>query len=149
MKDYKRIIESILFLLPDEFSVEDLAKRLRIQPSKIKKFLDELKEEYDKRDSAIMIREVSGYYSMTIKPDYVRYIRRFVREAELSKKELKILAIVEKEGKVLKSKMAKIFGSWVYPVIKSLVSRGFIKEVRTGRSSLLVVTEKFKAYVGK
>ncbi len=149
MKDYKRIIESILFLVPDEFSVEELAKRLRIQPSKIKRFLDELKEEYNKRESAITIREVNGYYSMTIKPEYVKYIRKFVREAELSKKELKILVIVDKEGKVLKSKMAKVFGSWVYPVIKSLVERGFIKEIKTGRSSLLVVTEKFRAYVGK
>lgn len=149
MRDYKKIIESILFLVPEEFSVKDLAKKLRIQPSKIKKILDELKKEYEERDSALSIREIDGYYSMTIKQEYVKYIRKFVREAELSKKELKILVIVEKEGKVLKSKMAKVFGSWIYSTIKNLLKKGFIKEIKAGRTSFIVTTEKFKSYVGK
>ncbi len=147
MRNIKHIIEAILFLNPDDFTIDMLAKKIRTDPKKIKEALDELIEDYNKRDTVIGINKIGDLYNMNIKKEFIYVVKRYIRKAELTKYELKIAAIVLKNPNIKKSSLVKSLGPWVYPSVKELVKKGFLTEKRMGRTSILNPTEKLKTYV--
>lgn len=145
--DEKRIIESALFMVSKPLSIEELAKVVKVGAlGFVKSKVEELKKEYEEKKSAIEIVEIEGKWLMRVRSEYLPYVKDLVKESELSKAELKVLALVAKNPDMRKSDVAKRLGSSVYTSIKSLVEKGFIVEKKEKRSTRLNVTEKFKNY---
>ncbi|MBN2477844.1 SMC-Scp complex subunit ScpB [Candidatus Micrarchaeota archaeon] len=149
--DEKRIIEAALFISARELSMDDLKKLTGIAaPGFIHKLIEELKNEYAERGSAIDIISINGKYVMNLKENYNEKVKDFAQEVELSPGALKVLGyIYQNKGAVLKSTIAKRLGSWIYPYVKELVQGEFVKAVKHGRTSRLELTDKFHRYFKK
>ncbi|MEM3791551.1 MAG: SMC-Scp complex subunit ScpB [Candidatus Micrarchaeaceae archaeon] len=146
-KDYKKIVESALFMVNFFLSPEQIKEQTGIESvGKIKEILEELKKEYDERDTAIRIVEVDGKYAFALKDPYVKYLKNLSVEPEISKGALRILAYISKNEGILQSSVVKAFGSASYQYIKELEEKEFISSKKAMRSKELRTTNKFKQY---
>lgn len=146
-EDKKRIIESALFISARSMSVDELGKLTGIAaPGFVKALLEELKREYEERASAIEIVEIENKWLMRVKDAYVGRVKVFAQEAEINKSALRTLAYVAKHDGVLKSEIAHKIGPQIYSDVKELVQKGFLKQVKAGRSKRLFLTDKFRQY---
>lgn len=144
----KRIIEAALFVSARELSLYEMKKLTGSKHIKqVRKIVDELKKEYEKSNGAIEIVEDNEKYLMRLKQEYADQVREFAQDAEVSKGGLKVLSYVYmNKGNILKSQIAKKLGPWIYPYVKELIEKDFLSAKRAGRTSRLVVTDKFKRY---
>jgi segregation and condensation protein B len=138
----REIIESILFAVPDAYTADELSLKINRKKEDVEKALQEIAADYRSRNGIISIEEVNGKFAMILRRDIAPQLKRFIREAELTPFELKVLAIISKHNGIMKSQMAKAMGSGVYDHIRSLVDKGFVQESRIGRSTSLRTTGK-------
>ncbi|MCX6773994.1 MAG: SMC-Scp complex subunit ScpB [Candidatus Micrarchaeota archaeon] len=138
----REIIESILFAVPDAYTADELSLKINRKREDVEKALQEMATDYRSRNGVIAIEEVNGRFAMVLRRDIAPQLKRFIREAELTPFELKVLAIISKHSGIMKSQMAKAMGSGVYDHIRSLVDKGFVQESRIGRSTSLRTTGK-------
>ncbi|MGB9719615.1 MAG: SMC-Scp complex subunit ScpB [Candidatus Anstonellales archaeon] len=149
-QDKKRLIEAALFMSSREISPEELKKITGIDaPGYIIQLIDELAEEYKQRGSAVEIKEIAGKYIMGVKEEYLPSVKEFAKETELSKGALRVLAYVANNNGILKSEVVKVLGTQAYSYIKEITEKGFVKQVKAGRSKRLHLTDRFKAYFKK
>lgn len=150
MEKEKRYVEAALFISSRALSLDELKRLTGIGAvGYIKKMINELQEEYSERGSAIDVIEINGKYEMRVKNDYVDRVKEFAQDTEISKAALRTLAYVSKHDGILKSDVVKRIGTQVYQDVKELVDVGFIKQKKSGRSSKLILTEKFNRYFEK
>lgn len=146
----KRIIEAALFISARSMALEELRTLTGVGAlGFLKKAVEELQAEYSSRESAIEIIEMDGKYEMRIKLEYVERVKQYAQDAEISKPALRTLAYIAKHDGVLKSELAKKIGSSIYQDVKELAEADFVKPKKAGRTSKLILTEKFKRYFGK
>jgi|GEM_PF-1609363 len=138
----KELVEAILFSIPEPFTAEDMAFKTNRKTEDVRKALEDVSNEYAARNGVITIENVNGRYAMAIRREAALSLRKYIREAELTSYELKMLAIISKHNGILKSQMAKAMGSGVYDHIRSLVEKGFVQEVKAGRNTALKTTGK-------
>jgi len=150
MENKKRLIEAALFMSSREISPEELKKLTGIDaPGHIINLINELAEEYKQRGSAIEIREIAGKYIMSVREEYLPFVKEFAKETELSKGAVRVLAYIANNNGILKSEVVKVLGTQAYGYIKEISEKGFVKQVKAGRSKRLYLTEKFNAYFKK
>ncbi len=138
----KELVEAIVFSIPEPFTAEELAFKTNRRTEDVRKALEELCAEYATRNGVITIESINGRYAMIIRREVAPSLRKYIREAELTPYELKMLAIISKHNGILKGQMAKAMGSGVYDHIRSLVEKGFVQEVKIGRNTALKTTGK-------
>jgi len=149
-KEEKRIIEAALFISARPMALEEMRTLTGIGAlGYLQKVIEELKQEYVQRNSAIEILDADGKYEMRLKPELTARVKQFAQDSEISKPALRTLAFVSKHDGVLKSELAKRIGSTVYQDVRELVDAGFVKPKKAGRSSKLYLTEKFHRYFEK
>jgi segregation and condensation protein B len=145
--DSKRLIEAILFVAGREVTTEELMRATGIvAPGFIERIVSTLAEEYQQRGSAIEIKTFGNAHLMRIKQEFVDKVQGFFKESELNKIALRSLAFIAKNEGVAKSDVVKALGSSAYQGIKELISKGFVKAVKAGRTKKLFLTKKFKMY---
>jgi segregation and condensation protein B len=140
------LIEALLFMAAKPVSVSELIKATSLNLQEIKKIIDFLNEEYRKRNSWIEIVRVGKSYFMRVNPKYNENISEFVQEVELSKRALRVLALVVNNGEILQSKVVKILGP-VYDAIKELEEKKYIISEKKGHTKLLKLSERCKFYL--
>jgi segregation and condensation protein B len=147
MKEEKKLIEAALFISSRSMSVEELRTLTGIGAlGYLQGVVEELKKEYDERGSAIEIMDIEGKYLMRIRNEHLSRVKQFAQDIEISKCALRTLAYISKNDGVLKSSLVKRIGTHVYQDVKELIDADFIKAQKAGRTSKLVLTEKFKKY---
>ncbi len=147
MKEEKRLIEAALFISARPMSLEEFRSLTGIGAlGYLKKAMTELKQEYEERGSAIEIAEADGRYYMRVKPEHIDRVKEFAQDTEISRSALRTLAYVSQHDGMLKSELVKRMGSYVYQNVKELTEAGFVRQQKAGRSSKLILTEKFKRY---
>lgn len=145
--DEKRVIEAALFMSAREMTLEELRTLTGIGAlGYIQNKVKELQKEYEEKGSAIEILETNGKYSMRIRGDYVPRVKQFAQDSEISKTALRTLAYIAKHDGVLKSDMVKRIGTQIYADVKELVDNGFVRTKKAGRSSKVLLTDKFHKY---
>ncbi len=145
--NYKKIIESALFVSGRALDVDEIAKIAGIgSVGHVKKLLGELMKEYDSRDSAIIISEIGNKYALGVRNEYAERVGSLAGAPELSKSSLRILAYISKNEPVMQNSIVKAFGSSTYDHIKELNEKEFIRAMRIGRTKKIETTEKFKEY---
>ncbi len=147
MKEEKRLIEAALFISGRGMSLEELRTLTGIGAlGYLQKVLGEIQADYDDRGSAIEIIEVAGKYEMRVRNDCIGRVKEFAQDTEISKPALRTLAFISKHDGILKSNLVKKIGTQAYTDVKELVQADFVKPQKSGRSSKLWLTEKFKKY---
>jgi len=149
-KEEKRIIEAALFISARPMALSELRTLTGIGAlGYLQKVVTELQTEYSERGSAIEILGADGKYEMRLKPELTARVKQFAQDSEISKAALRTLAYISKHDGVLKSELAKRIGSSIYQDVRELVEAGFVKPKRAGRTSKLLLTEKFHRYFEK
>jgi segregation and condensation protein B len=147
MKQEKKLIEAALFISGRSMTLEEFRTLTGIGAlGYLEKVLDEIKSEYDDRKSAIEIISANGKYEMRVRNDYIVRVKEFAQDTEISKSALRTLAYLSKHDGMLKSSLVKRIGTQIYADVKELVQADFVKQKKAGRSSKLMLTEKFKKY---
>ncbi|NYZ77255.1 SMC-Scp complex subunit ScpB [Candidatus Micrarchaeota archaeon] len=150
MTEEKRLIEAALFISARPMSVEEFRTLTGIGAlGYLQNAIKELQKEYQGRGSAIEIAEADGKYMMKIKTDYVERVREFAQDTEIGRSALRTLAFISKHDGILKSELVKKMGSHVYQNVQELTDAGFVKQQKAGRSSKLILTNKFRTYFEK
>jgi len=145
--DIVRVVEAILFSATDPLSSISIARIAKTSVKEVESALQRLIEEYSSRDSAIEIVKLKDKYLMRVKPEYHKFVGRFV-ERDLDRGCLRTLAIIAVKQPIELSKLVKIRGNRCYEHVKRLEELGFIKAEKKGRTKILTTTKEFAVYFG-
>ncbi|MBN1175931.1 SMC-Scp complex subunit ScpB [Candidatus Woesearchaeota archaeon] len=146
MSELKNRLEAILFASGKGVSETDLVEFTSSKPKEVKKALQELQEDYEKRDTSLAITEVESKWKLSVIGKYTNDIQKIVSETELPKPILKTLAVVAYKSPVLQSDIIHMRGQGAYDHIKVLVKQKLITKEEEGRSYILKITDKFYNY---
>ena len=146
-KNYKNQIDALIFASGRFMDANTLllltgASGKQVLINNVRK----LKEEYDERESPLMVVEEKDGWKLTVRETYLSLVRKIISETELPKTILETLAIIAWRSPVLQSEVVNIRHNKAYEHISELVDLGFIRKETSGRSYLLNLTEKFYEY---
>jgi len=127
-------------------SVEELSRLSNAQTSDIEKSLIELKEEYDKKGSSVMIVNEGDSWKLTVREQFLPLVQKIVTETELSKTIMETLAVIAFKYPIKQSDLIKIRTNKAYDHLKELEGLGYISRQKQGRTNLIKLTQKFFEY---
>ena len=146
-EDYKKKVEAVLFASGKFLEVDKIAEMLSLgSVGIVKKAIEDLKEEYSKKDSAIEILEQGNSYRMHIKPDFIPFVKGLMTETEFDRPMISTLAIIAWKQPVLQSRIVKIRGNTAYDHLKLLEEKEFITRKPHGLTRLVKLSPKFYEY---
>ena len=148
-RDLEQKIEAALFMSSKTMSIRDLQKITGADIDSIKAAVKNLQNSYVQRGSWIEIVRVDKSFLMRLKPERTDTISSFVQETELSKRALRVLAMVAQNDGLLQSRVARVLGGVVYDAVPELVQKGYIHTEIKGHSKVLKLTQKFRNYFGE
>jgi len=145
--DYKKMVEAALFVSGRAMDANEIAQVVGIGSiGHVKKMLDELIDDYQKRDTSLAISKVGDKYTLGIRNEYAERVNSLAGAPDISKSSLRILAYISKNEPVMQNSIVKAFGSATYDHIKELHEKEFISTTRIGRTKRVETTDKFKEY---
>jgi segregation and condensation protein B len=109
-----------------------LAQLLEVPPARIEELCQDLADAYRNDDRGFDLVRVAGGYRFQSNGELAPYVERFVLEsqsARMSAAALETLAIVAYKQPVSRAQIASIRGVNADGVIRTLQTRGFVKEV--------------------
>lgn len=147
MTDYKNKIESLLFASGRFLDMNTLLNLTGASGKHVlRNNIERLKQEYDERESPLMIIEEKDGWKLTVRETYLPLVRNIVSEMELTKSVLETMAVVAWKAPVLQSEIVDIRHNKAYEHIKELEELGFLRKDPEGRSYRINLTEKFFEY---
>jgi segregation and condensation protein B len=145
--DYKKTIEAALFVSGRAMDAEEIAKVVGIGSlGHVKKMLEELSNDYQQRDSSLIISKVGDKYTIGVRNEYAEKVNSLAGTPDISKSSLRILAFISKNEPVMQSAIVKAFGSATYEHMKELLEKEFVRTMRVGRTKRVETTNRFKEY---
>lgn len=142
-------IEAILFMAAKAVPINDIQKLTNADIYSIKEAISNLQHWYSSRKSWLEIVKVDKSYLMRLKPEYTEIVSPIVQETELSKRAIRVLAVVAKNNGILQSKVVKMLGTGVYDAVAELKQKGYLITETKGHSKILKLSQKFKNYFGE
>lgn len=140
-------IEALLFASGKAMPEETIVALAKLDPAVAKRALKALQQEYEGRDSALVIWNDDSGWKMTVREAYVTTVKRVVADTELSRACLETLAVIAyKYPGAMQAEIVDIRGSGAYEHIAELEHLGFVLKEPSGRSFKLKLTEKFFQY---
>lgn len=146
LEDIKCSIEAILFMSPRSIPIKKIEKNFsEIDKEVIKIILSDLKEEYERRNTAIKIIIDDDTIEMLLKPEFAKF-SVFATGKQLTKSELKTLALIALNSPVAQYKITKRRPNDHLPILKEL---GLIQVYKKGRRNFIETTKKFDILYNK
>jgi len=142
----KHHIEAILYTLGKFITIEELAKLASTTPDKVKKIIEQLKQDYSERQTALTIQELDNKVKLNIKKEFGYITNKLLSDREFDNPTTKTLAIIAYKQPVKQSEVIKIRGNKAYDHIKLLRESGLISSEKYGRTRLLKLTPYFYDY---
>ncbi len=150
------IIEALLFVSEKPVTLEQIKSVLgAIGAADIKKTIEDLKEEYDQKQSGMTVQEIAGGYQMLSNAHYATYIRSFYKtkhKEKLSKPSLEVLAIAAYRQPVTRLDVELIRGVNSDGIMTNLLEKELLKVVGRkdvpGKPYLYGTTKQFLEYFG-
>ena len=124
-------IEAMLFAAGDPVEVTKLADILEIDIETAEKMLGYLSEQYDERNSGIMLIRIENKYQLCTREEYNEEVRKLMeikKNAPLSNAAFEVLAIISYNKSVTRSFVEQVRGVDCSGPISSLVQKGLIEE---------------------
>jgi len=141
--DKAKVIEAALLLANKPLTPAELALLAHCTVKQATRFVYNLQAEYDERQSALMIEFLNNEARLQVRSAYLPAVSQLSKEIELSRKSLKILALVAKKGQILQSGLKNYFRGEIYEYVSELKERGYIISEKKGNTRLLKPTRKF------
>jgi segregation and condensation protein B len=142
----KQKVEAILFAVGQRISLADITRLARSREDAVKEVLGILKQEYEGKDTSLVLIEDGNFYKLAVRDHYLPVVKKIVTETELSKTVLETLAVIAFKYPIRQSDLIKIRTNKAYDHLKELEGQGFISRKRHGRTNLIKLTEKFFNY---
>jgi segregation and condensation protein B len=133
--DLERTIESLLFLSAEPVSADALADAAGAELHEVVSGLERLREHYEFERRGLVLRELSGGWSLSSHPESEQAARRLLarpRTPPLTPAQAETLAIVAYLQPVSRPEIARIRGVNAESAVGTLLERGMIEE--SGRS---------------
>lgn len=156
MDAVKAVMESLLFSSDKPILIEQLRNVFSdLEPTEIRKTIEELKSEYERDNRGIRIVEVAGGFQMVTAADFSNYLKKFYKQKhtdKFSKPALETLAIVAYKQPVTRLEIESIRGVNVDGVVNHLKDLGIIRisgrKRAPGRPFVYSTTREFLEYFG-
>ena len=144
--DLQGEIEAILFAAGKPMSVDTIAILTGARRGYVKKALQVLKEQYEKKGGALFLHDEGDNWKFTVKERFSLVVRKIVPDTELSKSILETLAVIAWRSPISQAELVRIRSTKTYDHVPQLEESGFIIKERKGRTYQLRVTQKFYDY---
>ena len=146
MEDLKNQVEAILFSAGKNVEAEEISRLCRASFDEVSKVLQELKKEYNYKNSSMMLIEEGASWKLTIREKYLPIIQNIVTETEMTKTVMETLAVIAFKYPIKQADLIKIRTNKAYDHLKELEQLGYISKQKHGRTFLIKLTEKFFEY---
>ncbi len=143
----KNKVETILFTTGGFVRVEELSKMTGIASiGYLKETIHALQQDYQQRDSALLIVEQGDQWKIAIRKNYLYLTQSLLNDSELDRPTQETLAIVAYKTPIMQNDLIKIRGNKAYEHIHTLKELAFVVSEKSGRTRILKVTQKFYDY---
>ena len=144
--DMKKQLEAVLFASGRKMPVDELARLCRTTPTVVIQHLQQLKAEYEAKDSSLLLMDESDGWKLTVREQYAPIVQKIVAETELTRTMIETLAVIAWKAPVLQSNVIRIRTNKAYDHIAALEKSGFVTREKHGRSQMIKLTERFFKY---
>lgn len=145
-QDLRKQLEAALFASGRKMPVDELARLCRTTAPVVQQQLQELKAEYEGKDSSLLLIDEADGWKLTVREQYAPVVQKIVAETELTKTMIETLAVIAWKAPVLQSSVIKIRTNKAYDHISALEKSGFISREKHGRSQMIKLTDRFFKY---
>ena len=146
MSSLKYKLEALLFSSARSMKIEELSNLTKATPEEIREKINELKKDYEQRDSSITLIDEGNAFKLNIKSEHIPVIQQIVTETELSKTLMETLAVIAFKYPIKQSDLIKIRTNKAYDHLRELEKMGYITRQKYGRTKLIKLTPKFFEY---
>jgi len=146
MSNLKYKLEALLFSSARSMKIEELSNLTKASPEEIREKLNEIKKEYEERDSSITLIDEGASFKLNVKSEHASVIQQIVTETELSKTLMETLAVIAFKYPMKQSDLIKIRTNKSYDHLRELEEMGYITRQKYGRTKLIKLTPKFFEY---
>ena len=146
-EELKKKVESILFSSGRKMDIKEIARLCSTRNYEgIDQALQDLKKEYDEKESSLMIVNEGEFWKFTVKEKYLDVVRKIVTQTELTKTVMETLAVLAFKAPMLQSDLIKIRTNKAYDHLSELENLGYINRTKQGRTKLIRLAPKFFEY---
>ena len=149
-KNYKAIIEGILFSMGESVELEKIASVIALDKKKTRALIEEMRKEWDDEGRGVSIMELDGSYQMCTRPEIYEYLITIAKQPKkrvLTDVLLETLSIIAYKQPVTKMEIEKIRGVSSDHAVNKLVEYNLVCELgrldAPGRPLLFGTTEEF------
>lgn len=149
-KNYKAIIEAILFTMGESVELEKIADAIELDKKTTKKLINEMMQEWSDEGRGVAIMELDGAYQMCTRTEMYEYLIRIAKQPKrrvLTDVLLETLSIIAYKQPVTKMEIEKIRGVSSDHAVSKLVEYNLVCELgrldAPGRPLLFGTTEEF------
>ncbi len=123
------IVEALIFVADEPLNVKILAEVLDEDRETVESAIDELRQEYERRESGLQIREIAGGWQISTRTEFHEEIRKFLKtrpSAKLSLAALETLAVIAYKQPATIPEILEIRGVQSASAIKTLLDKRLI-----------------------
>lgn len=149
MENLENVIESVLFALGREISIDELSGTLMVDKEEINEAILKLKEKYNENTGVVLVK-VKDMYQLVTNKNYYEQVNKFIENTKrqnLSTSALETLSIIAYNPKITKSEIESIRGVNSDFAVSRLLECGLVEEVARlnlpGRPAAYAVTNDF------
>jgi segregation and condensation protein B len=152
----KAVIEALIFSSERPLAIEQIKKVLdNLDPTDIRRLIEELKAEYEDAKGGIRIIEIAGGFQMITNPDFATFLKKLYKQRRvehLSKAALETLAIIAYKQPVTKLEIESLRSVNIDGVMGNLLDKGLIRiagrKRAPGRPYVFGTSRQFLEYFG-
>ncbi len=144
--DRQKAVEAVLFSVGKKIPAREVARLVGCSEGEAVMHLTALGEEYQQRDSPLVVLNEGTAWKMTVREKYIGIAQALIPETELTKSVLETLAVIAWKAPILQSEIVEMRSTKAYEHISLLEEQGFVTKERSGRSFKLTLSRKFYDY---
>jgi segregation and condensation protein B len=129
MSELVSVVEALIFVADEPITSKLIAEVLGEDRQAIDAAVEQLREEYEHRESGLQIREIAGGWQIATRTEYHEEVRRFLKtrpSAKLSLASLETLAVIAYKQPVTVPEILEIRGVQSASAIKTLLDKRLI-----------------------
>ena len=149
------VVEALVFVAEEPMTIKTLAEVMGEDRETVQAAVEELQEEYERRDGGLILREIAGGWQIATKPQFHDEIRKYMKSrpsAKLSLAALETLAVIAYKQPVTVPEILEIRGVQSASAIKTLLDKKLItakgRKETVGRPMLYGTAKDFLMQFG-
>ena len=123
------LVEALIFVADEPLTAKVMADVLDEDRETIEAAVEQLKQEYDERESGLQLREIAGGWQISTRTEFHEEVRKFLKtrpNAKLSLAALETLAVIAYKQPVTVPEILEIRGVQSASAIKTLLDKRLI-----------------------